>query len=198
MHLADLDLNKAYSYADYLKWHFEERLELIKGKIFKMSPAATPRHQTIVGFIFVELSVHLRKQTCRVYTAPFDVRIPRKTTEDKDIITVLQPDICVICDRSKIDRKGCLGAPDIIVEVLSPGNNAKELKNKYDAYEEAGVKEYWIVSPQDQTFTINLLVDVKFQPTRQLTNGDTVTSTILPGFCLNLTELFESPLPEEG
>lgn len=191
MQLADLDLNKLYTYADYYKWQFEERVELIKGKIFKMSPAPNPNHQLLAGAIFTKLNVFLDDQPCQVFFAPFDVRLTRKpVNNDESITTVLQPDISVVCDRSKIDRKGCLGAPDIVVEVLSPGNNAKELKNKYEVYEEAGVKEYWIVSPQDQTFLVYHNIDGKFQLLPVKTVGDVVTSNVLPGFSLDLTQLF--------
>jgi Uma2 family endonuclease len=192
MELADLDLNKTYSYADYFKWQFEERVELIKGKIFKMSPAPNFNHQVLAGEIYREIGNFLKKQPCRVFIAPFDVRLPRKSNEDKEIFTVLQPDICVVCDPSKYDSRGCVGAPDIVVEVLSPGNNAKELKNKYDVYEEAGVKEYWIISPQNNTFLINTLIDGHYVTSRPLTTGDVVTTTILPGFSLDLKELFDS------
>lgn len=196
MRFADLDLNKVYTYADYFKWKFEERVELLKGKIYKMSPAPNRAHQTLAGYIYIELGVFLRKKECKVYVAPFDVRLPRKSKEDKDIITVLQPDVCVVCDASKLDKRGCIGAPDIVVEVLSPGNNAKELKNKFEIYEEAGVKEYWLVSPQDQTFIQNTLVDGKYHPSRLMTTGDIVTSPILPGFSLDLTGLFDTGIAD--
>ena len=126
------------------------------------------------------------------------MRLVRKSSDDKDIITVLQPDVCVICDVSKIDKKGCLGAPDIVVEVLSPGNSSKELKNKYEVYEEAGVKEYWIVSPQNQTFLIYTLLDGKFQLSPVKTVGDIVNSTVLAGFSIDLEELFSEIDPEEA
>ena len=130
MVFADLDLNKTYTYADYFKWKFEERVELIRGRIFKMSPAPSRIHQKLSGHLFNKLSNFLEGKKCEVYSAPFDVRIPRKSKDDKDIITVLQPDICVVCDTSKLDARGCLGVPDIVIEILSPGNNTKELKNK--------------------------------------------------------------------
>jgi len=192
MELADLDLNKVYSYADYFKWQFEERVELIKGRIFKMSPAPNFAHQVLVGEIYGIFRNFLKRQPCRVFVAPFDVRLPRISNEDSQIFTVLQPDVCVVCDPSKYDTKGCIGAPDIVVEVLSPGNNAKELKNKYDAYEEAGVKEYWIVSPQNNTFLVNILTDGHYITSRPMTSGDIVTTAILPGFELDLKELFDS------
>lgn len=193
MQLADLDLNKTYTYADYLKWQFEERVELIKGYIFKMSPAANRVHQEVVGAIHIEIGVFLSKKQCKVYIAPFDVRFPRKSKNDKDIVTVLQPDICVVCDPAKLDEHGCLGAPDLVVEVLSPGNSKKEIKNKFNIYEESGVREYWIVDPIRQTLQINKLVDGRYHSMRALTAGDIVTTEILPGFSMDLTDIF----PEE-
>lgn len=198
MEFADLDLNKLYTYADYYKWRFDERVELIKGKIFKMSPAPNPYHQELAGDIFTLLKIFLRRKPCKVYFAPFDVRLPRKSQDDKDIFTVLQPDICVICDLSKIDRRGCIGAPDLVIEVLSPGNSEKELRNKYEVYEEAGVREYWVVSPQNQTFLIYTLQDGKFQLSPVKIPGDVVTTSVLPGFSIDLAELFEEIDSEEA
>ena len=194
MLLADLDLNKTYTYADYFKWKFEERVELIRGRIFKMSPAPSRKHQRITGDIFSAMNEFVKGRKCEVYIAQFDVRLPRRSKDDQDIITVVQPDICVICDPSKLDDRGCLGAPDIVVEILSPGNNAKELKNKYDIYEESGVKEYWVVSPQNEYFIACRLVDGKYHPSRMLTTGDIVTTSILPGFELDLAKIFEDNL----
>jgi Uma2 family endonuclease len=191
MKFADLDINKVYTYADYLKWDFKERVELIMGKIFKMSPAPTTRHQRLSMSISGQLWNHLRNSKCQVFAAPFDVRLPRKSKEDKDILTVVQPDICVICDESKIDAKGCLGAPDIVVEILSPSNNVIELNNKFATYEEAGVKEYWIVSPQDNTFQVNTLTKGRYVSSPLLTMGKTITSIVLPGFSIDLEDLFD-------
>ncbi len=192
MQFADLDLDKIYTYADYYKWRFEERVELIKGKIFKMSPAPNRFHQELTRDILLALSNFLQGKQCQVYMAPFDVRLPKRSNDDKDIITVLQPDVCVVCDPLKLDYRGCIGAPDIIVEILSPGNNSKEMKNKYEVYEYAGVKEYWVVSPQNQTFLVHALQDGKFQLSPVKVPGDVVTSALLPGFSLDLTELFKN------
>ncbi|MDN3581283.1 Uma2 family endonuclease [Mucilaginibacter flavus] len=190
MQLSDLDISQKYTYADYLKWTFDERLELIKGKVFKMTPAPGSLHQRQSGVIYAELFYHLKGKSCEVFSAPFDVRIPKLSGADKEIVTVVQPDICVICDPFKVDDKGCLGAPDIVVEILSPGNNKKELKNKYEVYEEAKVLEYWIIHPQEKTFLKYTLVNDKFQPSRLLTIGDEVSTPLLPGFILSLDELF--------
>jgi Uma2 family endonuclease len=138
MQLSDLDVSKTYTYADYLKWTFDERLELIKGKIFKMSPAPGSVHQLISGAIFAELYNYLKGKPCKVFHAPFDVRLNKCSINNKDIQTVVQPDISVVCNPLKIDEKGCLGAPDIVVEILSPGNNKKELQNKYEYTKKTG------------------------------------------------------------
>ena len=192
MQLSDLDFSKTYSYADYLQWTFEDRLELIKGKIFRMSPAPAPAHQLLSWKIAGELYNNLKNKPCKAYPAPFDVRLARKSeNEDKKIFTVVQPDICIICDPSKVDTRGCTGAPDIVIEILSHGNNQKELRNKYEVYEESGVTEYWIVSPQDKTFLKYTLIEGSYQPSRLYTIGDVITTPILPGFELNLEIIFE-------
>ncbi len=190
MQFSDLDLTKTYTYADYLKWTFEDRLELIKGYIFKMSHPLEI-HQRILGKVGSVIYNYLKGKTWVSYFAPFDVRLTQNSSNDEDVITVVQPNICIICDLKKIDKKGCLGAPDIVVEILSPGNNKTELQNKYEVYEEAGVKEYWIIQPEGKTFFKYVLDENgQYQSTKLLTLGDEVTSTILPGFILNLDEVF--------
>lgn len=189
--LNELDLSGTYSYADYLRWAFEERVELIRGKIFKMSPAPSRIHQAISREIGGRLFNYLENKNCEVYSAPFDVRLPRKSKNDRDIVTVLQPDIIVICDHSKLDDRGCIGAPDIVVEILSPGNNKKELHYKFEIYEESGVKEYWIVWPESKSFLRYILDENgKYLPSRVMTLGEEVTTPVLPGFTLSLDEVF--------
>ena len=193
----DLDFSKTYTYADYYSWRFEERLELIKGKVFKMSPAPSGKHQTVTLNIASELNFFLKNKSCRVYVSPFDVRLVRGETSDKMVKTVVQPDVCVICDPTKMaDQRSCLGAPDLVVEVLSPGNNAKELKIKYDLYEEFGVKEYWVVYPNELSLIRYVLNnEAKFAVEgRVLTVGDTVITEILPGFKLALDDVFNGLL----
>ena len=157
-----------------------------------MSPAPAPAHQLLSWKIAGELYNNLKNKPCKAYPAPFDVRLARKSeNEDKKILTVVQPDICIICDPSKVDTRGCTGAPDIVIEILSHGNNQKELRNKYEVYEESGVTEYWIVSPQDKTFLKYTLIEGSYQPSRLYTIGDVITTPILPGFELNLEIIFE-------
>jgi Uma2 family endonuclease len=188
----EIDESLTYSYAHYLNWLFDERVELIKGKIFKMSPAPSRVHQEVFGAIFLSIGNFLKNKPCKIYGAPFDVRFPTKSKADKDVFTVLQPDICVVCDLNKLDDKGCIGAPDLVIEILSPGNNKKELLNKYKVYEEFGVKEYWVVSQSDQSILIYTLDDLgKFQPSKIFTLSEKITSSVLPGFVLNLDDVFE-------
>jgi Uma2 family endonuclease len=191
MELADLDLSQEYTYADYMQWTFEERLELIKGKIFKMSPAPSPTHQLVPVEITRELANYLKGKSCKVFSAPFDVRLAHLGKKDKEIITVVQPDICVICDTTKIDGRGCLGAPDIIIEILSPGNSKTELKNKYEVYEECGVKEYWLIVPEmPGVFVYILNPDGRYVGVRPQFDEIVLTTPILPGFQLDLDEVF--------
>lgn len=144
MKLADLDLAKTYTYSDYLKWRFDERVELIKGKIFKMSPASKRKHQKISGLLYFNIASVMQGQQCDIYNAPFDVRFPNA---DGKTYTVVQPDLCVICDQSKLDEAGCIGVPDLIVEILSDSTARKDYTEKYELYEQSGVKEYWIANP---------------------------------------------------
>ena len=155
-----LDMNKRYTYADYLTWLDGQTRELIHGFIQMMSPAPRLRHARVNTRILLNLGaiIEQHKGFCEVFTAPFDVRFPRKgeTTDDK-IDTVVQPNICVVCDLSKLDDRGCCGAPDMIVEILSPSTSRKDFTKKFSLYEEYGVKEYWIVHPNEQAINVFIL-----------------------------------------
>jgi Uma2 family endonuclease len=159
----ELDFSKQYTYADYLTWRFNERVELIKGWLYKMSPAPRRVHQKIEGVLFYEFFSFLKNSKCEVYQSPFDVRLKRNKGQDDEIDTVVQPDICVICDKSKLDDAGCLGAPDLIVEVLSDSTAKKDYNEKFNLYEENGVKEYWIANPATQTIEIFSLINEKYE-----------------------------------
>jgi len=144
-----LDPAKRYTYADYLTWTDHIRRELIDG-IAKLMSAPKYIHSVITGNIFANIRpfIKKRKGKCVVIHAPIDVRLPKNgETADHKIYTVVQPDIVVVCDPSKIDEKGVIGAPDLVVEVQSPSTARHVLSTKYDLYENAGVKEYWVVYP---------------------------------------------------
>lgn len=187
-HIADIDFSRTYSYADYFNWKFDERLELIRGKVFRMRPAPSSTHQRICGRVYVKFYEYLHEKTCEVFIAPFDVRLPVSSTADDAIFTVLQPDICVVCDPAKIDERGCLGAPDLVVEVLSPGNNRKELINKYKAYEEAGVQEYWIINPEKKLLSVYSLGEGNSYRELDLVAG--MKNSLFPDLGLRMEELF--------
>ena len=184
-----LDLNGTYSYADYLLWKFQERVELFKGRILKMSPAPSRKHQEISSSLHGELFSIFKKQKCKLFSAPFDVRIPRESKEDKEIFTVVQPDLCIICDPKKLDDRGCIGAPDLVIEILSTGNSKKEMKNKFELYEEAGVKEYWIVDPNQESVLICVLEDEKYTIKKPIID-DYVTSHIFPNLKIHTNDIF--------
>jgi len=124
MQFSDLDSTKTYTYADYLKWTFDERVELIDSKIFDLESSPGTLHQLLSGYISCSLGNFLQGKSTEVFAAPFDVRLPKSSIDDKDVFTVVQPDICVICDPNKIDERGCVGAPDIVVEILIKGDNS--------------------------------------------------------------------------
>lgn len=187
-----LDLSQIYTYADYLTWQFQDKLELIKGKIFKMSPAPSSNHQKIsmelTGILYNFFKLH----PCHLFAAPFDVRLldKMKSTLDQDIYTVIQPDLCVICNDDKIDERGAIGAPDLVIEILSPGNSNKEMKYKFDLYEEAGVKEYWIVNPADKTVFIYVLKNNQFIGMHPLIAEDRIQSKLFPELDFKLESIF--------
>lgn len=146
-----------YSYGDYLKWPGEERWELIEGVPYGMAPAPSVEHQRISGEIFRQIANYLLDKDCKAFNAPFDVKLPESDEKDEDIQTVVQPDILVICDKSRLDKRGYRGAPELIVEILSQATAKKDLNEKYNLYERSGVKEYWVVFPLDQVLDVYLL-----------------------------------------
>jgi Uma2 family endonuclease len=149
-----------YTYADYLTWLDDVRRELIDGFVRVMSPAPAPAHQRLSTSLSATLFFLVKKYkgNCEVFTAPFDVRLPKNNeTDDSEIYTVVQPDICVICNLSKIDNRGCLGAPDLIVEIESPSTAKYDMNEKFSLYERSGVREYWIASPKDKSVTTFIL-----------------------------------------
>jgi Uma2 family endonuclease len=187
-----LDLNKTYSYADYLTWQFQEKLELIKGKVFKMSPAPSTTHQRISRKLTGVMISAFKNHSCELFIAPFDVRLldRKNSTLDKEIYTVVQPDLCVICDDAKIDERGAIGAPDLVIEILSSGNSNKEMKYKFDLYEEAGVLEYWIVNPADKTVFIYVLKENQFIGMHPLIEEDSIQSKLFPELDFKLESIF--------
>jgi len=186
---SDLDLNKTYTYADYLNWQFQERVELIKGFINKMNPAPSRKHQQVSSNIHGIFHNILKGKSCNLFHAPFDVRlpIPNKTKDT----TVVQPDICIICDESKLDDKGCKGAPDLIVEIISAGNAKHDADTKFKLYEEAGVKEYWMVYPEEKNIFLYYLSHQQYIGTKPFTEGEILQSKTFPDLKIPVDDIFD-------
>ena len=187
-----LDLEGKYSYADYLTWEFEDRVELFRGKVFSMGATPNTSHQRISGKLSGILWQKFNNMSLNFFAAPFDVRLldKKKSTLDQEIYTVVQPDLCVICDDAKIDERGAIGAPDLVIEILSPGNSNKEMKYKFDLYEEAGVLEYWIVNPADKTVFIYVLKENEFIGMHPLIEEDSIQSKLFPELDFQLESIF--------
>jgi Uma2 family endonuclease len=196
MDTLNLDLNKRYTYADYLTWMDDVRRELYDGLIKLMTPAPSRMHQKISTNLTRVFSNFLIHKNCEVYHAPSDVRFPkdRKSIDDKLVYTVLQPDLYVVCDLSKLDDRGCLGAPDLIIEIISPKNSKRDTRDKFEIYQEHGVREYWIVGPNDETVYVFVLDESgKFQLVGMYAEDDKIPVNIFNGdLKVDLTEVFTS------
>lgn len=188
---------KHYTYADYLTWPDDARYELIDGEAFLMSPAPLVEHQEVAGELFRQLANQLDGQPCRPYIAPVDVRLPRKDEADAAIDTVVQPDVLVVCDPHKIDRRGVRGAPDWVLEVLSPSTAAHDQIAKRRTYERAGVREYWLVHPGDRTLTVYVLENGQYGRPEIYELKDATPIGVLPGVSIAWDALVERlPKPE--
>jgi Uma2 family endonuclease len=178
--------NHSYTYADYRTWDNGQRWEIIEGAPCLMSPAPTFAHQQLCGEVFGQLREYLKGKPCQAALAPLDVRF-----EDNDRTnTVVQPDVMVICDKTKIKKEGCVGAPDVVFEVLSPTTASRDMITKYSLYEKHGVREYWVIDPEEKTLVRFSLQDGQYQRS-QLQRGR-MESLAMPGFTLEAQELFAS------
>ena len=189
----ELDLSRRYTFADYLTWIDNQRRELFGGFVRLMSPAPSSFHQSIEGSIFREISWYLKRKKYKIFVAPLDVRLPTdgETADDK-LYTVVQPDICIICDLSKIDARGCLGAPDMIVEICSPATAKRDVEEKFQLYQQHGVREYWIVFPELRTINVFLLdASGRYQLAGMFANDSKVRVNILEDLEIDLAEIFE-------
>ncbi|MBF0397465.1 MAG: Uma2 family endonuclease [Desulfobacterales bacterium] len=186
-----------FSYADYLTWNDHQRWEIIDGKAYNMSPVPLESHQAIAGELLYQIKNFLKinNSRCKSYSAPFDVRFPENIKDNEKIIDVVQPDISVICDRSKIDRRGCHGAPDFIIEILSPYNANKDYTIKHELYEKNGVKEYWIIDPQNKIVIVYLLSEkgVYCEPKTYKKQGK-LKVTVLSNLEIDLDSVFNAPV----
>lgn len=184
--------NKTYTYGDYITWPEDKRIELIDGQAYMMAPPSRI-HQKVLGGIFYQFFNYLQNKSCEVYTAPFGVRLPSSNEEnDKDIKTVVEPDIVVICDKSKLDDEGCKGAPDLIVEIVSPSTARKDKLEKFNLYEKFGVKEYWLVEPESKIVSVFTLQDNRRYGRPEIyTDEDKIKVSIFNDLIIDLKAVFQ-------
>ena len=184
-----------FTYKDYCTWPEDERWELIDGTAYDMSPAPLLDHQRIAGNIFTSIKIYLSDKECEPFIAPFDIFFPETEDQDiNDVVTVVQPDISVICDKSKLMSRGCFGAPNLLIEILSPSTMKKDLRQKFDLYQNSGVREYWIVDPGNKFVRVYQLQEDGLYDDGILyaEEGCRVISSVLEGFELPYNEIFET------
>lgn len=189
-----IDYSKRFTYGDYKAWSDGERWELIDGEAFSMSPSPTTRHQAILLRLAMELGAFLKGRPCRLFIAPLDVLLPGPAQSDYETNTVVQPDILVVCDAAKLSEGFVRGPPDLVVELLSPNTEKRDLKDKYELYERSGVREYWVIEPAACWLRRYLRgEDGHFGQALYRQRGDgkgLAASNILEGFDFDLEELF--------
>lgn len=180
-----------YTFADCLTWDEKERIEIIDGEAYMMSPP-NRAHQGISGELYYQIRAFLEGKSCRIYAAPFGVRLFEKDGDrPEDVDTLVEPDISVICDRDKLDDKGCKGAPDFVIEIMSPSNRRHDKVTKRKLYQRAGVREYWIVNPIDETVEVFLLENGVLETHEFYGRDDTAKVTVLEGCEVDLRSVFE-------
>ncbi|MDR0731338.1 MAG: Uma2 family endonuclease [Treponema sp.] len=179
--------SRNFTYADYKNWNpGEGRYELIYGTAYAMAGPNTS-HQTILMELAKQLALFLTGKPCRVLPAPYDVRLFYAEDESDD--TVVQPDIIVVCNREKLGKEGCRGAPDFVVEILSPSNTAIEMQRKFKLYRQAGVREYWVLDPESKTLHTHLFEDGRIT-SRFYGAGERASVEVLPGLEIALGPVF--------
>jgi len=198
MSRAALKLNTiegSFTYADYAEWPDCPRYELIEGDAIKME-APSIVHQSMLVELSAQFRTFLRGKRCKVFHAPFDVRLNHKALDN----TVVQPDLVVVCDPNKLENgKHCLGAPDMVAEILSPSTTHKDRNIKFNLYQKAGVKEFWILNPAERDVTVHILKDGVYTTTYH-DDTETIPVHVLEGCMINLVDVFEEapdPAPEK-
>lgn len=181
--------NQKYSYADLLEWDDGKRYELLDGTPFLMAPPSR-KHQELLTLLLFEFTAYLKGKTCKVYPAPFGVRLT-DAQYDAEIFDYVEPDISVICDPNKLDEKGCLGAPDLVVEILSASNQQYDKWEKFNKYQKAGVKEYWIVDQFNNLIDVYKLVNGKYELSGVYDRGKSVKVGIFEDLTIELKNIFE-------
>ena len=182
--------NGTHTYADFTHLRLEESIELIQGKLYRMAPAPKRAHQSAISHLLVDISLYLNDKLCEIYAAPFEVRLPiRNERKHTQTINVVQPDLCIIADKGKLDDDGCLGAPDWIIEVTSPRTAKNDFNDKFNLYEEAGVREYWVVQPKEKAVNVYVLENRHFVLVDVYESGD-IRSQIFPNLVVTHARIF--------
>ena len=180
-----------YTFADILEWDENERAEIINGEAVMMSPPPSRAHQEISGEIFRQLANYLEGKKCRVYHAPFAVRLFEQDGDTpEDVDTMVEPDISIVCDQGKLDKHGCKGAPDMVVEILSPSTRRHDRLVKLGLYQRAGVLEYWIVDPENRSVQVLTLTDGLLLPHEDYGREDVAKVNVLDGCFIELSKVF--------
>ena len=186
------------TYKDYLNWPENEHWELIEGVPWNISPAPSTTHQRMARELAVSMYNALKKSSCELFIAPFDVRLPDRTAadhvDDDLILTVVQPDLIIVCDANKLDAKGCLGPPDVAVEILSPSTAYRDETDKLRLYEAHGVREYWIVNPDGRYIMVYSLDGKEYGKPEYFRSNETLFSSAVDGLIIDLSELFSCTL----
>ena len=185
-----LPKEERYTLADVLTWDEQERAELIDGALVMMAPPSRI-HQKITAELGRQLGNYLEGKKCEVYAAPFAVRLFEKAGDrPEDVDTLVEPDLSVICDPGKLDDMGCKGAPDLIIEILSPSTQRHDRLTKYNLYQRAGVREYWIVDPAARSIQSFVLEDGHYTAAGFGSPGDVLKVNVLEGCFIELSKVF--------
>ena len=182
---------RRYTFADVLAWDKDERAEIINGEVVIMAPPPAREHQKISGELFAQLHAYLKGKRCEVYAAPFAVRLFEQDGDSpEDVDTMVEPDITIVCDPSKLDKHGCKGAPDMVAEILSPSTRRHDRLTKFNLYQRAGVREYWIVDPTDKSVQVFTLEGGHYIAKDFGAADDKVRVNVLEDCVIDLSEVF--------
>ncbi|MGB0430765.1 MAG: Uma2 family endonuclease [Bacteroidia bacterium] len=189
--VSEPDYGGSYTVKDYLSWTFDGLYEIIKGKVWKMSPAPTSDHQRIDRRIVRKMLPYFPEGgNCELFYAPYDVYLIKEGDDLERATTVLQPDVCIVCNPKKIEKRGCIGAPDLVVEIISPSTAKKDLNDKFKVYEEFGVKEYWVVFPGEKAINIYTLVNGKYELFKSFGQDEELQSPLFEQLNFVVSEVF--------
>lgn len=183
--------NHIYTYADYLSWSEDTRVELIDGKPY-LQAAPSRIHQEILSELHRQIANYLVEKECKVYVAPFHVvlKLEEKIDNEKDRKNIVEPDITIVCDRSKLDDEGCKGSPDMVIEIVSPSSARRDKIEKFNLYEQAGVKEYWIIEPEEKIVSVFILQGNRYGRPGLYTEENQVKVSIFKDLVIDMKKVF--------